>query len=31
MYVAPVFFILAENDYSLPSGKVLDARRQQVG
>jgi carboxymethylenebutenolidase len=28
---APVFFIHAENDYSLSSGKVLDARRQQIG
>jgi len=27
---APVFFIHAENDYSL-SGKVLDARREQIG
>jgi dienelactone hydrolase len=27
----PVFFIHAENDYSLSSGKVLDARRQQIG
>ena len=25
---APVFFIHAENDYSLSSGKVLDARRE---
>lgn len=28
---APVFFIHAENDYSISSGKVLDARRQQIG
>ena len=28
---APVFFIHAENDYSLSSGKVLDARRAQLG
>jgi carboxymethylenebutenolidase len=28
---APVFFIHAENDYSLSFGKVLDARRQQIG
>jgi dienelactone hydrolase len=28
---APVFFIHAENDYSLSSGKVLDARRKQLG
>ena len=28
---APVFFIHAANDYSLSSGKVLDARREQVG
>jgi len=28
---APIFFIHAENDYSLSSGKVLDARREQVG
>jgi dienelactone hydrolase len=28
---APVFFIHAENDYSLSSGKVLDARREQLG
>jgi carboxymethylenebutenolidase len=28
---APVFFIHAENDYSLSSGKVLDARREQAG
>jgi len=28
---APVFFIHAENDYSLSSGKVLDARREQFG
>ena len=27
----PVFFIHAENDYSLSSGKVLDARRKQMG
>jgi len=27
----PVFFIHAENDYSLSSGKVLDARREQLG
>jgi carboxymethylenebutenolidase len=27
----PVFFIHAENDYSLLSGKVLDARREQIG
>ncbi|HKV63875.1 MAG TPA: alpha/beta fold hydrolase [Candidatus Acidoferrum sp.] len=29
--VAPVFFIHAENDFSLSSGKVLDARREQLG
>jgi dienelactone hydrolase len=28
---APVFFIHAQNDYSLSSGKVLDARREQIG
>ncbi|HMH05286.1 MAG TPA: dienelactone hydrolase family protein [Terriglobales bacterium] len=28
---APVFFIHAENDYSLSSGKVLDARREHIG
>ena len=28
---APVFFIHAGNDYSLSSGKVLDARREQTG
>jgi carboxymethylenebutenolidase len=28
---APVFFVHAENDYSLSSGKVLDARREQIG
>jgi carboxymethylenebutenolidase len=28
---APVLFIHAENDYSLSSGKVLDARREQIG
>jgi carboxymethylenebutenolidase len=28
---APVFFIHAENDYSLSSGKALDARRAQIG
>jgi carboxymethylenebutenolidase len=28
---APVFFIHAENDYSLSSGKVLDARRELTG
>jgi carboxymethylenebutenolidase len=28
---APVFFIHAENDYSLSSGKVLDARLAQLG
>jgi carboxymethylenebutenolidase len=28
---APVFFIHAENDYSLSFGKVLDARREQIG
>jgi dienelactone hydrolase len=28
---APVFFIHAENDYSLSSGKVLDARRERIG
>ena len=28
---APVFFIHAENDYSLSSGKVLDARCEQIG
>ena len=27
---APAFFIHAENDYSLSSGKVLDARREQI-
>src|SRR5947199_25487 len=28
---APIFFIHAENDYSLSPGKVLDARREQIG
>ena len=28
---APIFFIHAENDISLSSGKVLDARREQTG
>jgi dienelactone hydrolase len=28
---APVFFVHAENDYSLSSGKVLDARRILIG
>jgi carboxymethylenebutenolidase len=28
---APVFFIHAENDYSLSSGKVLDAHRDRTG
>jgi carboxymethylenebutenolidase len=28
---APVFFIHAANDYSLSSGKVMDARREQIG
>jgi carboxymethylenebutenolidase len=28
---APIFFIHAENDLSLSSGKVLDARREQIG
>ena len=28
---APIVFIHAENDYSLSSGKVLDARREQIG
>jgi hypothetical protein len=28
---APIFFIHAENDYSLSSGKVLDARREHIG
>jgi carboxymethylenebutenolidase len=28
---APVFFIHAQNDYSLSSGKVLDARREHIG
>jgi dienelactone hydrolase len=28
---APMFFIHAENDYSLSSGKVLNARREQIG
>jgi dienelactone hydrolase len=28
---APVFFIHAENDYALSSGKVLDARRELTG
>ncbi len=28
---APIFFIHAENDYTLSSGKVLDARRGQTG
>ena len=28
---APVFFIHAENDYSLSSGKALDARRELIG
>jgi carboxymethylenebutenolidase len=27
----PVFFIHAENDYSLSSGRVLDARREHIG
>jgi carboxymethylenebutenolidase len=27
----PVFFIHAENDYSVSFGKVLDARREQIG
>jgi len=27
----PMFFIHAENDYSLSAGKVLDARREQMG
>src|SRR6266852_8599439 len=27
----PVFFIHAENDYSLSSGKVLDARSERIG
>jgi carboxymethylenebutenolidase len=27
----PIFFIHAENDYSLSAGKVLDARREQIG
>ena len=27
----PIFFIHAENDYSLSPGKVLDARREQIG
>ena len=27
---APVFFIHAENDYSLSSGKALDARRERI-
>jgi carboxymethylenebutenolidase len=30
-FTAPVFFIHAENDYSLSSGKVLDARRGLIG
>ena len=29
--VAPVFFIHAENDYSLSSGRALDARRETNG
>jgi carboxymethylenebutenolidase len=28
---APILFIHAKNDYSLSSGKVLDARREQIG
>jgi hypothetical protein len=28
---APVFFIHAENDYSLSSGKALDAHREYIG
>ncbi len=28
---APVFFVHADNDYSLSSGKVLDARREAIG
>ena len=28
---APVFFIHAENDYSLSSGKLMDARRARIG
>jgi len=28
---APMFFIHAENDFSLSSGKVLDARRELIG
>jgi len=28
---APIFFIHAENDYSLSSGRVLDARRALIG
>jgi carboxymethylenebutenolidase len=28
---APVFFIHAENDFSISSGKMLDARREQIG
>jgi len=28
---APLFFVHAENDYSLSSGKVLDARRELIG
>ena len=28
---APVFFIHAENDFSLSSGKTLDARRERIG
>ena len=31
LVAAPVFFIHAENDYSLSSGKVLDARREHIG
>jgi hypothetical protein len=27
----PVFFIHAENDYSLSSDKALDARREPIG
>jgi dienelactone hydrolase len=30
-FAAKVFFIHAENDYSLSSGKLLDARREQLG
>jgi hypothetical protein len=28
---APVYFIHAQNDYSLSSGKMLDARRELIG